>query len=154
VVSIAPSWHHTYASLAWIGAGAEPSKAAHYPSIKPELVELTSALHGLAHDPEMRAQYVADAPAFADKFQLAPEHLEALIKLDVPAIVKMGTHPLAARARCKSASARADHPVCSRAGGAQEPNMGRSVRTALDSASGNERANSSHPVGTAHDRGY
>ena len=41
-----------------------------------------------------RAQYVADAPAFADKFKLPPEQREALITLDMPAIVKMGTHPL------------------------------------------------------------
>jgi 2,3-dihydroxyphenylpropionate 1,2-dioxygenase len=68
--------------------------AAHYPSIKPELVELTSALHGLAHDPKQRAQYLADAGAFADRFQLPPEQREALIKLDMPSIVKMGAHPL------------------------------------------------------------
>src|SRR6266511_1701243 len=61
---------------------------------KPELVELTSALHGLAHDAELRAQYMADAPAFADKFQLPPDQREALIKLDLASIVKMGAHPL------------------------------------------------------------
>src|SRR5436305_1367305 len=94
VVSMDPSWHHNYASLAWIGAGAEPSKAAHYPSIRPELVELTSALHSLAHDAEMRAQFVADAPAFADRFGLPADQREALIKLDLPSIVKMGAHPL------------------------------------------------------------
>ena len=55
VVSMDPSWHHNYASLGWIGGDAEQRHAAHYPSIKPELVELTSALHGLAHDPEQRA---------------------------------------------------------------------------------------------------
>jgi 2,3-dihydroxyphenylpropionate 1,2-dioxygenase len=58
------------------------------------LVELTSALHGLAHDADLRAQYVADAPAFADKFRLSPDQREALIKLDLPSIVKMGAHPL------------------------------------------------------------
>jgi 2,3-dihydroxyphenylpropionate 1,2-dioxygenase len=57
-------------------------------------VELTSALHGLAHDPELRAQYLADADAFADKFALAPDQREALIKLDLPSMVKMGAHPL------------------------------------------------------------
>ena len=61
VVSMDPSWHHNYASLAWIGGNGEHSHAAHYPSIKPELVELTTALHGLAHDADMRAQYMADA---------------------------------------------------------------------------------------------
>ena len=63
-------------------------------AIKPELVELTSALHGLAHDAELRAQYIADAPAFADQFRLPAEQREALIKLDLPAMVKMGAHPL------------------------------------------------------------
>jgi 2,3-dihydroxyphenylpropionate 1,2-dioxygenase len=94
-VSMDPSWHHNYASLAWIGGDAEQNRAAHYPSIKPELVELTSALHGLAHDADMRAQYIADAGAFADRFKLPPDQREALIKLDMPSIVKMGAHPLA-----------------------------------------------------------
>jgi 2,3-dihydroxyphenylpropionate 1,2-dioxygenase len=93
VVSMDPSWHHNYASLAWVGAQPDV-KPAHYPSIKPELVELTSALHGLAHDADLRAQYMADAPAFADKFRLPPDQREALIKLDLPSIVKMGAHPL------------------------------------------------------------
>ncbi|MFZ1152253.1 MAG: hypothetical protein WAR76_21395 [Xanthobacteraceae bacterium] len=96
VVSMDPSWHHNYASLGWIGGTAEERHAAHYPSIKPELVELTSALHGLARDPELRAQYLADAGAFADRFRLPPEQREALIRLDLPSMVKMGAHPLAA----------------------------------------------------------
>src|SRR6266404_3620285 len=94
VVSMDPSWHHNYASLGWTGSSAEAQRAAHYPAIKPELVELTSALHGLAHDAELRAQYITDAPAFADKFQLPPDQREALIKLDLASIVKMGAHPL------------------------------------------------------------
>ena len=42
----------------------------------------------------MRAAYMADAGAYADQFQLPPDQREALIKLDMPAIVKMGAHPL------------------------------------------------------------
>jgi 2,3-dihydroxyphenylpropionate 1,2-dioxygenase len=95
VVSMDPSWHHNYASLGWTSGQGEADHAAHYPAIKPELVELTSALHALAHDAEKRAQYIANAPAFADRFQLPPDQREALIKLDLPAIVKMGGHPLA-----------------------------------------------------------
>jgi 2,3-dihydroxyphenylpropionate 1,2-dioxygenase len=94
LVSMDPSWHHNYASLGWTGGLAETDHAAHYPAIKPELVELTSALHELAHDAERRAQYLANAPAFADRFQLPADQREALIKLDLPAIVKMGAHPL------------------------------------------------------------
>jgi 2,3-dihydroxyphenylpropionate 1,2-dioxygenase len=111
VVSMDPSWHHNYASLGWIGGNAEQRHSAHYPSIKPELVELTTALHGLAHDPEQRAQFLADAPAFADRFRLPADQREALIKLDLATMVKMGAHPLApflaqlqiARLRPKSA---------------------------------------------------
>jgi 2,3-dihydroxyphenylpropionate 1,2-dioxygenase len=94
IVSMDPSWHHDYASLAWTEAQSEAQAAPHYPSIKPELVDLTSALHGLAHDAALRAQYVADATAYADKFQLPPPQRAALIALDVPAIVAMGAHPL------------------------------------------------------------
>jgi 2,3-dihydroxyphenylpropionate 1,2-dioxygenase len=93
IVSMDPSWHHNYASLAWYSA--QPySHSAHYPSIKPELVELTSALHALAHEPESRAQYVQDATAYASKFKLPDGQRQALIEMDVPAIVKMGAHPL------------------------------------------------------------
>jgi 2,3-dihydroxyphenylpropionate 1,2-dioxygenase len=93
IVSFDPSWHHNYASLGWIG-GAMEDRAAHYPAIKPELVELTAALHGLAHDAELRAQFVADARSYADRFGLPPEQRDALVALDLPSIVKMGAHPL------------------------------------------------------------
>jgi 2,3-dihydroxyphenylpropionate 1,2-dioxygenase len=93
IVSMDPSWHHNYASLAWFG-GENKQKEAHYPSIKPELVELISALHGLAHEEQNRQQYMKDAAAYADKFKLSSDQREALIKLDVPHIVKMGAHPL------------------------------------------------------------
>jgi 2,3-dihydroxyphenylpropionate 1,2-dioxygenase len=93
VVSLDPSWHHNYASLGWTGSRPD-GHAAHYPSIKPELVELTTALHGLAHDADNRAQYVADAAAYADRFKLSPEQRQALIALDIKAMVAMGAHPL------------------------------------------------------------
>jgi len=93
IVSMDPSWHHNYASLAWIDPAA-PAQAPHYPAIKPELVALTCALHGLAHDAQRRAQYVTDAGAYADQFALPPDQRAALIKLDLPAMVKMGAHPL------------------------------------------------------------
>jgi len=93
IVSFDPSWHHNYASLGWIGS-AVADHAAHYPAIKPELVELTAALHALAHDAGERTQYMKDARSYADKFGLQSEQRDALIALDLPAIVKMGAHPL------------------------------------------------------------
>jgi 2,3-dihydroxyphenylpropionate 1,2-dioxygenase len=93
IVSMDPSWHHDYASLAWLG-GAEATRTPHYPSIRPELVALTTALHALAHDEAARADYIADPAAFADRHGLAPAQRAALIALDVPAMVAMGAHPL------------------------------------------------------------
>ena len=66
----------------------------HYPSIKPELVELTVALHGLAHDAASRATFLADAAGYADRFPLTAEQRTTLIALDTRAIVAMGAHPL------------------------------------------------------------
>jgi 2,3-dihydroxyphenylpropionate 1,2-dioxygenase len=93
VVQMDPSWHHNYASLAWFGA-EEASSAPHYPSIKPELVALTAALHALAHNEAVRREYVADPAAFADRYRLEAAQRAALTALDVRAIVAMGAHPL------------------------------------------------------------
>lgn len=95
IVSLEPSWHHNYASLGWFGAppcDAEP----HYPSIDPALVELTTALHGLAHDGQKRGEYLADGAAYADRFRLTREQRTALLALDSAALVALGVHPLVA----------------------------------------------------------
>ena len=93
IVSMNPSWHHNYASLGWWGGPPAPA-ALHYPSIKPELVGLIEALHGLAHDADRRANYLADRVAYAERFGLTAEQHAALVALDHNAIVAMGTHPL------------------------------------------------------------
>jgi len=93
VVSFDPSWHHNYASLGWI-AGEAHDHAAHYPSIKPELVELTAAVHALAHDAGERSAFMANAESYANRFHLPADQRAALIALDLPAMVKMGAHPL------------------------------------------------------------
>jgi 2,3-dihydroxyphenylpropionate 1,2-dioxygenase len=95
IVALEPSWHHNYASLGWFSA--QPSAPEpHYPSIKPELVALTTALHGLAHDEGKRHEYLADPPAYADRFRLTPQQRTALLTLDTTAIGAMGVHPLVA----------------------------------------------------------
>src|SRR5262249_40026153 len=75
VVSMDPSWHHNYASVAWFNGGARPHDL-HYPSVRPELVGLTSALHALAHDATARADFIADARSFVARFPLSPQHSE------------------------------------------------------------------------------
>jgi len=92
IVSLESSWHHNYASLGWFsppGARSEP----HFPSIKPELVELTVAPLGLTNGAS-RTAFLADAAGYADRFRLTAEQREALIALDTRAIVAMGAHPL------------------------------------------------------------
>src|SRR3984893_16843757 len=93
IVSLEPSWHHNYASLGWFSPW-EARPEPHYPSIKPELVELTVALHGLAHDEASRATFLADAASYADRFRLTAVQRGALIALDTRAIVARGAHPL------------------------------------------------------------
>jgi 2,3-dihydroxyphenylpropionate 1,2-dioxygenase len=93
IVSMDASWHHNYASLGWWSGPPAPSEL-HYPSIKPELVELIDALHGIAHEAERRAEYLADRAAYAERFRLTPNQRAALVALDHKAIVAMGTHPL------------------------------------------------------------
>jgi 2,3-dihydroxyphenylpropionate 1,2-dioxygenase len=92
-ISMEPSWHHNYASLGFF-ASPPAVPTPHYPAIKPELVELTTALHGLAHDERMRAQYLADPAAYADRFRLTPHQRAVLLALDTSAMVAMGAHPL------------------------------------------------------------
>src|SRR5262249_40886150 len=93
IVSLEPSWHHNYASLGWFSPPSTQPEP-HYPSIKPELVELTVALHGLAHDEPSRVAFLGDASGYADRFRLTAAQREALIALDTSAIVAMGAHPL------------------------------------------------------------
>ena len=93
IVSMNPSWHHNYASLAWFDIkdhDAEP----HYPSTKPELVNLITALHAIAHEPEAREAWMGNAAGFAGRYKLTPPQRDALVALDVPGIVAMGAHPL------------------------------------------------------------
>ena len=90
-----PSWHHNYASLGWFDLKASDHKP-HYPSTDPALVQLISALHAIAHQAADREAWFADPVAFADRFKLSPVQREALIRLDVPAIVAMGAPPAGA----------------------------------------------------------
>jgi 2,3-dihydroxyphenylpropionate 1,2-dioxygenase len=89
-----PSWHHNYASLAWWSPPAPEQHAPHYPSIAPEVVKLTDALHGLANDEAARVRYLADPAAFAHAAGLTDKQARALAVMDMKAFVAMGVHPL------------------------------------------------------------
>jgi 2,3-dihydroxyphenylpropionate 1,2-dioxygenase len=93
VCQMDPSWHHNYASLGWYGAPPADARP-HYPQLQPDLVEVVSALHALAHDPAARSDFLRDAAGYADRYRLTPAQREALITLDMPAFAAMGAHPL------------------------------------------------------------
>jgi 2,3-dihydroxyphenylpropionate 1,2-dioxygenase len=93
IVALEPSWHHNYASLAWF-APPPAAPQPHYPAIRPDRVELTRALHALAHDDRARAAYHADPAGFAGRFRLSAEERAALLALDLPRLRALGVHPL------------------------------------------------------------
>ena len=94
VLEFNPSWHHNYASL---GFWSQPERAApmpHYPSTKPELVALTSALHALANDARARKAFAHDPAGFAQGRGIEPAQQKLLVVFDVQAMVALGVHPL------------------------------------------------------------
>ncbi|MGH7088422.1 MAG: hypothetical protein ACREFQ_05935, partial [Stellaceae bacterium] len=89
-----PSWHHTYAMLAW----HEPLQARrdplHYPPIHAARVRLTTALYRLANDPAERAQFAADRKSYVARLELEPAEEKALAALDQGELLGLGIHPL------------------------------------------------------------
>jgi 2,3-dihydroxyphenylpropionate 1,2-dioxygenase len=93
VVQMDPSWHHNYASVGFYSPPALAAKP-HYPTIDPQLVGLTQALHGLAYDAASQAAYIRSPDAYAEACDLTPDQRAALAGLDLPAFAAMGVHPL------------------------------------------------------------
>jgi 2,3-dihydroxyphenylpropionate 1,2-dioxygenase len=94
VLSLDPSWHHNYASVGFTAPPAADNWTPHYPSVRPDRVALTAALHGLAHDAAARERYLADSAAYADEIGLAGDDADALINLSEQTMVDLGIHPL------------------------------------------------------------
>ncbi len=89
-----PSWHHTYATLAWFGPAADAVSRPHYPHIAPERVRLTETLHALANDADERQRFLADPAGYAAAADLTEPERAALAKLDQRALLALGVHPL------------------------------------------------------------
>jgi 2,3-dihydroxyphenylpropionate 1,2-dioxygenase len=94
VTSFEPSWHHTYATLAFTAPPAASAAPPHYPAIRPERVRLTELLHRLANDPAERARHRADPGAYAAGAGLSAEEAAALASLDEQGLLALGVHPL------------------------------------------------------------
>jgi 2,3-dihydroxyphenylpropionate 1,2-dioxygenase len=89
-----PSWHHTYAMLAWHTPPEAKAGALHYPPIHAKRVKLTTILYRLANDPAERAKYASDRKAYAARAGLAPDEERALAAMDQSQILALGIHPL------------------------------------------------------------
>lgn len=94
IVSMDPSWHHNYASVGFTTAPADDNWKPHYPSVRPDRVALTQALHTLAHDASARERYLADGAAYAADIGLAGDEADALVNLSEQTLADLGVHPL------------------------------------------------------------
>jgi 2,3-dihydroxyphenylpropionate 1,2-dioxygenase len=89
-----PSWHHTYATLAWHSASEARSDPLHYPPIHAERVRLTQLLHRIANDSGERARYLKDPGGYAASSGLSAAEQSALATLDQTELLALGIHPL------------------------------------------------------------
>lgn len=95
-VSLEPSWHHNYATLGWTRDGSQTgaSEALHYPVPRADQLALYEALYGLRSNRAWCHEFLADASAYADRFDLSADERAALVNLDEEALRALGVHPL------------------------------------------------------------
>jgi 2,3-dihydroxyphenylpropionate 1,2-dioxygenase len=95
LVSLDPSWHHNYATLAWWKQPGRKENAfePHYPSIAPNRLDLTVVLHKLANDTTERDRYTADRKAYVNALKLTKIEKNALLNLKDEKMAKLGVHP-------------------------------------------------------------
>ena len=95
MLSLDPSWHHNYATLAWWKKlpSRKQSFKPHYPEISPDRLNLTIILHRLANNSDDRRSFVQNRKAFVDNLDLKNKEKMALIRLQDKEMVEMGVHP-------------------------------------------------------------
>jgi 2,3-dihydroxyphenylpropionate 1,2-dioxygenase len=80
-----PSWHHTYATLAWDLEAPNPEVDGYqpiYPPLPSERAALVEAVLRLRTSSADARAFVADPQAWSEGFRLAPDEREALVALD------------------------------------------------------------------------
>jgi 2,3-dihydroxyphenylpropionate 1,2-dioxygenase len=92
-VSFDPSWHHNYATLAWWSEQTAEVPQPHYPTVAPDRVALTEALHRIANIASERNRFSADRAAFVAELDMSGEEKAALTAMDKKAFAKLGIHP-------------------------------------------------------------
>ncbi len=80
-----PSWHHTYATLAWDLEAPNPEVDGYemiYPALPSNRTGLVEAVLRLRTSPEDARSFIADPAAWSQGFRLADNEREALVALD------------------------------------------------------------------------
>lgn len=91
------NWHHTYAMLGWTtrSTAQERERTLWYPQTPPHRIELSRALHTLRTDTKACERFIGDPDSFIRGFQLGPDEIDPLKKLDEPVLRDaLGVHPL------------------------------------------------------------
>ena len=81
-----PSWHHTYATLAWNLETEDAPQELIYPRLPGHRAALVEAVYLLRTSPADARAFAADPAAFCDRFPLAADEREALIAFDTDAL--------------------------------------------------------------------
>ena len=89
-----PSWHHTYATVAWTTPSAPRRDPLHYPAIHAERLRLTDTMYRLANDETERGRYLKDPAGYCAAAGLESAEQAALAKLDQAKLLELGIHPL------------------------------------------------------------
>jgi 2,3-dihydroxyphenylpropionate 1,2-dioxygenase len=77
-----PSWHHTYASLAWNLDTDEPPPELIYPALPGHRAALVEAVYLLRTSAADARTFLADPASFCDRFPLAQDERAALMAFD------------------------------------------------------------------------
>lgn len=93
-----PSWHHTYASLAWdleSSGPDQPEQELIYPALPSERAALVQAVWQLRTNAADARQFVADPATYCARFVLADDERAALMAFDLEALRdRFGIHAL------------------------------------------------------------
>ncbi|MFC3340598.1 hypothetical protein [Paracandidimonas soli] len=77
-----PSWHHTYALLAWDAEAPQEAYQPIYPRLPAAHAQLVEAVFQIRTNPEAARAYLASPESFCDRFELSDGERAALLVLD------------------------------------------------------------------------
>ncbi|MCB1384807.1 MAG: hypothetical protein KDJ80_02605 [Nitratireductor sp.] len=84
-----PSWHHTYASMAWDIEAPNPlvdDYEYNYPPLPGDRVDFAHAIFTLRSNPKQAAEFIRDPQGWLNDFDLTEEERQALLNFDAESI--------------------------------------------------------------------